>query len=132
MLNRIAMQKSFQYLELFYNKILKINYAQDSFVVIKADDGELDKLPRLITFSQWVKDFINSPYFVPYGENRQKMEFVKYFDLDYLRKLDCPLVLEYRKLVDGELHDMELTLLNVGSERAYIFVRDNTKINKIT
>ena len=119
---------AYSYIGHFYNKILLINLSDDNFCVIKADDNELDKLPNLISLSEWVKDFVESPYFKPYGQNRSPQEFTKYYDLDYLKSLKAPLLLKYQKLINGEYHDMELVFLNIGSEMAYIYVRDNTKL----
>ena len=119
-----------RYLGVFFNKILYVDLNEDNFSIIKADNTEVDKLPMFISFSQWVKEFITSPYFKPYGENRMPSEFTKYYDLDYLKSLTDPLVLEYQKLINGEYHNIELLLLPIGNGRTFVYVRDNTKMNK--
>lgn len=108
----------------YYDKILLVNFETDRYRIIKINDAEYLKLKEKNpnNFHDWINGFKNSKYSMNLNYN---------FDIDILDKLDRPLVLNYKKLIDGEMKDVTMELVPIGLGQALIFVKDFSSLIKV-
>lgn len=132
MKDKAKLETALTYMGMFYDKILFVDFEKDSFYILKINDDEYNKLHKdiPISLSKWIDIFIHSRYFKPYGNNRSINYYCKYTDVNYLNSISHPMVLEYQKLIHETYHDIELTMIPFGKSFAYIYVKDNTKLNR--
>lgn len=103
----------------YYDKVLLVNFSTDEYKIIKINDSEYRVLQREhpSNFYDWISNFKNSKY---------SMNLNYDFDLNILDKLEKPLVLNYKKLINGSMKDVTMELVPIGGGRAFIFVKDFT------
>lgn len=121
------LEKAFTYMSKYYNKILFIDLEKDEFEPIKVNDNEWNtlKYTGLIKFSDWVAGFFESPFYSSNGDNDLLVKSIFTMrNLEQLKKVDKPISMEYKKIIDGEFHDVMLEYIPIGDNRAYLFVKD--------
>ena len=119
------LERAFNYVTPYFNKILLVNFNIDSFVPIKVMDTEWSQVVDKSSFTKWVKGFANSPMY------KEINDPILYFaDLEKLKELNKPKIILYEKIVNGEFHLVQLELYPIGEGQGYLFVRDLTKMTE--
>lgn len=120
--------KAFTYMSKYYNKILFVNLDDDTYEPIKVNDNEWQRLTysENRSFSEWVGNFFEGPFYSSKpGEESYIIDSVFTLrNLDKLKKVDSPITMDYKKVIDGFFHDVMLEYLPIGNNRAYLFVKD--------
>lgn len=101
----------------FYNKILLVDFTNDTYRIIKMDDEELKNRIgiKVDHFAPWIENFKNS---------EDSMNLNYNFDIDILKELESPIVLDYKKKINGVMKDVTMELVPIGDGQAYILVKD--------
>lgn len=119
--------KAFTYMSKFYNKILLIDLKNDTFEPIKVNDTEWQTLTNfeILNFSSWIAGFFESPFYSSNGDNTELVKSIMTLrDINRLRNITTPLTMEYKKIIDGEFHDVMLEYIPCNEEKALLFVKD--------
>lgn len=110
------MDKALRIVGHFYNKIIFVDFIEDKYRLIKINDIEYKHMQHSdVNFFDWINGFKNSEYSMNLNYN---------FDPDILKSIDRPLILNYKKSINGVMKDVTLEMVPVGTGRAYIFVKD--------
>ena len=97
------LERAFNYVTPYFNKILLVNFNIDSFVPIKVMDTEWSQVVDKSSFTKWVKEFANSPMY------KEINDPILYFaDLEKMKELNKPKIILYEKIVNGEFHLVQL------------------------
>lgn len=113
------LDKAFTYMSKYYNKILFIDLETDQFSPIKVNDREVK------SFSDWAAGFFESPFYSSNGDNTQLVKSIMTLrNLEKLKQVTTPIIMEYKKIVDGVFHDVMLEFIPIENNQAYLFVKD--------
>lgn len=123
------LQSAMTVLTKYYDKVILVDFDCDSYKIIKMNDREYNFYKKYnLTFNEWMMNFQNSPFSMNLNYN---------FDYDILRKLDAPLTLNYKKVIDGKMTDVTMEIIprlvntiDSSISQAYILVKDFTSIKK--
>lgn len=124
------METAFAYSGIYFDKILLVNFVEDSFTPIKVNDREWRKIPSLSSFSDWVKGFIKSDMYRTQDVTYPYYNLASLANIEGMSKLTAPMFFSYQKIIDCGWHDVQAELYPIGSGLAYLFVRDITKIQE--
>lgn len=111
---------AFMHLEQFYQKIILVNLGRDEFTPIKVDREEWVKVDLFAKFSDWIMQFVNSPY----CHEDYKHVFEQFASVERLIELKKPEFIHYRKLIHKEYHDVVMEIIPIGNDLAYFMVKD--------
>ena len=115
------LDKAFTYMSKYYNKILFIDLETDNFSPIKVNDNDTE----VKSFSDWIAEFFESPFYSSNGENTQLVKSIMTLrNLEKLKQVTVPITMEYKKIVDGVFHDIMLEFIPIENNQAYLFVKD--------
>ena len=124
------LDKAFTYMSKYYNKILFIDLETDQFdqfLPIKVNDREWQTFTytEVKSFSDWVAEFFESPFYSSNGDNTQLVKSIMTLrNLEKLKQVTTPITMEYKKIIDGVLHDIMLEFIPIENNQAYLFVKD--------
>lgn len=101
----------------YYNKIIFVDFINDKYRLIKINDLEYMELKKNVkdNFYDWINGFKNSKY---------SMNLNFDFNPDILDKLEMPISLNYKKVIDGEFKDVTMELLPLGNGTGYILIKN--------
>ena len=117
--NKQNLDKAFTYMSKYYNTILLIDLETDKFSPIKINDTEVK------SFSDWAAEFFQSPFYSSNGNNTQLVKSIMTLrNLEKLKQVTTPIIMEYKKIVDGVFHDVMLEFIPIENNQAYLFVKD--------
>lgn len=115
------LDKAFTYMSKYYNKILFIDLETDQFSPIKVNDNDTE----VKSFSDWAAGFLQSPFYSSNGDNTQLVKSIMTLrNLEKLKQVTTPIIMEYKKIVDGVFHDVMLEFIPIENNQAYLFVKD--------
>lgn len=120
------MQTAYEYAGQYFDKILLINFVENSWSPIKVDNDEWNKLDHHINFTDWVESFMNSTMYQPVINSLTPFDVLK--DLEYLKTITTPLIFHYKKKINNDYHIVQTEVYPIGSGLGYLFVRDVTKM----
>lgn len=123
--SRQQLETANSYMALYYDKVIFVNFVDDTYMPIKVSEEEWVKIPKKTSFTNWVKSFSCSELF---RGNRD--EFLKLADLKNMSLLDHPYIHQYEKFINNDFHKVQTEVYPTGLGCAYLIVRDLTKINK--
>ena len=115
------LDKAFTYMSKYYNTILFIDLETDQFSPIKVNDNDTE----VKSFSDWAAGFFESPFYSSNGDNTQLVKSIMTLrNLEKLKQVTTPIIMEYKKIVDGVFHDVMLEFIPIENNQAYLFVKD--------
>lgn len=121
--------QAFTYASKYYDKILSIDLTSDKFYPIKVNDFEWQRIKKKYScFTEWVENFINSAY---YKDGESNDIFLAFFSrLENLINIDRVMVCKYKKFINNEWHDVLFEFIPAEDNRAFIFVKDWTLMER--
>lgn len=105
----------------YYNKIILVDIAEDSFEVCKISSDEWDHMDTN-KLSEWINEFINSDLLHEYDKESFTGYMKAFLDGCFVR----PATTYYQKKIDDNWHTVFMECIPIQDNKYYILVKDFT------
>lgn len=127
--SRQQLDAALEYTAAFYDKVILVDFNNDSFKPIKVSDKEWRTVPSYLSFTNWIRAFCNSADYKALDDgNNYRLRNLT--DIDFCRNLKHNIIINYRKIINDGYHIVQTELYPKGDGLAYLFVKDITLFNK--